>query len=61
MVLPSLKYGGYSEKKKEVCHGRTNFGQKIMELWGGFLNERTNDQIIPRRERSLINDKCIFQ
>ena len=45
---------------KTVFHeGKNFFRQKIFgEV---VLNSRLNDQIMPRCERSFINDKCIFQ
>ena len=42
-----------SHEKTKTLLGKKNYGEVILN--------RTNDQIMPRFEKSFINDKCIFQ
>ena len=60
MVLPHKVWENFFLKK--LFMGGTNFfGQNIYGEVVLNLNRMNNDQIMRRWERSLINDKCIFQ
>ena len=52
-----MRGGIFSEKR--LSWGTNFFGQK--NYGEVILNERTNDQVMPRCGRSFINDKYTFQ
>ena len=60
MVLLSKVWENFFPKKSFSWEDRKLFwAKKLGEVI--VLNRRTNDQIMPRFEKSFINNKCIFQ